>query len=51
MSTSFVAGGLPSDQAGGKEKKGLNVRILKTLGQHLWPSTELHPDAASLKGR
>lgn len=48
---SIVAGGLhPNDDERDKDRSR-NVRILKTLGQHLWPSTALHPDAASLKGR
>ncbi len=36
---------------GKEDERARNVRILKTLGQHLWPSTELHHDAASLKAR
>lgn len=36
---------------GKEDERARNVRILKTLGQHLWPSTDLHHDAASLKAR
>jgi len=42
---------VPPKKGAKEDERARNVRILKTLGQHLWPSTALHHDAASLKAR
>lgn len=42
---------VPSKKGAKEDERARNVRILKTLGQHLWPSTALHHDATSLKAR